>query len=47
MILEWSGLIDGEVFHRNAFTAIELDAPLTARDFDPDALGLMDRTRPI
>ncbi len=47
VILEWNGLIDGEVFHRNAFTAIDFEASLTARDFDPDALGLMDRTRPI
>ena len=40
VILEWNGLVDGEVFHRNAFTAIDFNAPLTARDFDPDALGL-------
>ncbi len=47
VILEWNGLIDGEVFHRNAFIAIDFDAPLTERDFDPDTLGLMDRNHPI
>lgn len=40
VILEWNGLVDDQVFEHSAFTAIDFDAELTERDFDPDALGL-------
>lgn len=43
VIVEWNGLVDGQVFERNAFTAIDFDIPLTEDDFDPAALGLTKR----
>lgn len=43
VILEWSGLIDGQVFERNAFSVIDFDVQLSDRDFDPAALGLTKR----
>lgn len=43
VILEWNGLVVGQVFARNAFTAIDFDVALANHDFDPAALGITDR----
>jgi hypothetical protein len=45
VIREWNRLVEGQVFEHNAFTAIDVDVPLTDRDFDPVALGLTNRDR--
>ena len=40
VILEWNGLVDGQVFERNVFTAIDFEIPHADHDFDPAALDV-------